>query len=103
VTVLEKPPTRSSEQNRLLHSALRDIAEQVEWKGQRFTLEIWKRLCMASWLREQGDAPLLIPALDGNGVDIVYEKTSRLSVAACSDFLTWCYSFGAQNGVKWKY
>jgi hypothetical protein len=42
-------------------------------------MEVWKRLCMASWLREQGEKPLMIPALDGHGFDVVFEKTSKLS------------------------
>lgn len=94
-----RPPNRSLDQNALLHDALSDIAAQVEWKGQRFTLDTWKRLCMASWLRERGGQPELIPALDGNGFDVVYERTSKLTVAQMSEFLEWITAFGAENGV----
>lgn len=94
-----RPPNRSLDQNALLHDALSDIAAQVEWKGARFTLDVWKRLCMASWIRERGGQPELIPALDGNGFDVVYERTSKLTVAQMSEFLEWVTAFGAQNGV----
>lgn len=94
-----RPPNRSLDQNALLHDALSDIAAQVEWKGQRFTLDTWKRLCMASWLRERGGQPELIPALDGNGFDVVYERTSKLTVAQMSEFLEWITAFGTENGV----
>lgn len=96
------PPKRSAEQNRLLHSALNDIAEQVKWHGEQLTADVWKRLCTAAWLRERGAKPLLLPALDGNGVDIIYERTSQLSVSECSDLLSWCYAFGAEHGVQFK-
>lgn len=102
-TVTLAPKTRSSEQNRLLHSALSDIAEQVEWKGQRFPMLVWKRLCTAAWLREKGEWPTLVPSLDGSGLDVIYERTSQLSVAQCSELLEWCYAFGAQNGVTFKF
>jgi hypothetical protein len=94
-----RPPNRSLDQNALLHDALSDIASQVEWKGHRFTLDVWKRLCMASWIRERGGHPEMIPALDGNGFDIVYERTSKLTVGQMSEFLEWVTAFGAQNAV----
>lgn len=94
-----RPPNRSLDQNALLHDALSDIAAQVEWKGHRFTLDVWKRLCMASWIRERGGAPEMIPALDGNGFDIIYERTSKLTVAQMSEFLEWVLAFGTENGV----
>ena len=101
--VLEvRPQTRSSEQNRLLHAALTDIAQQVEWMGQKLSVEVWKRLCMASWLREKKEQPMLIPALDGNGFDVIFERTSKLSVTQCSELLEWCFAFGAEHGVKFR-
>lgn len=96
------PPSRKLIQNALLHALLTDLHEQCEWHGKRFTVLTWKRLCMASWLREKGEQPELIPALDGNGFDIVFEKTSELSVQECGELIDWIYAFGAQNGVKFK-
>jgi hypothetical protein len=97
-----KPPQRTSGQNRLLHSALADIANQVIWHGERFDLSVWKRLCTSAWLRECGDHSLLVPALDGHGLDIIFEKTSHLSISQLSELLEWCYAFGAENGVTFK-
>ena len=96
------PSTRSLEQNRLLHAALTDISQQVEWKGQKFTVEIWKRLCVAAWLREKKEQPMLIPALDGNGFDVIFERTSKLSNTQCSELLEWCFAFGADHEVKFR-
>lgn len=94
-----RPPNRSKDQNALLHDALTDISKQVEWKGQRFSVVTWKRLCTAAWLRETGEAPSLIPALDGNGFDIIYEHTSDLNVGQMRALLDWVMAFGDQNGV----
>ena len=94
--------TRSLDQNAKLHSMLTDISKQVIWHGQKFSMETWKRLCVAAWLREKNERPLLVPALDGAGVDIIYEKTSKLNVSECAELIEWCYAFGAQNGVKFK-
>ena len=102
--VLEvRPETRSSEQNRLLHAALADIAEQVEWAGKKLSVDVWKRLCTASWLRERKEQPMLIPALDGNGFDIIFERTSKLSATQCSELIEWCFAFGAEHEVKFRY
>lgn len=101
--VLEvKPEPRSSEQNRLLHAALTDISQQVEWMGEKLSVEVWKRLCMASWLREKKEQPMLIPALDGNGFDVIFERTSKLSRTQCSELLEWCFAFGAEHEVKFR-
>lgn len=93
------PPTRNLEQNARLHAVLSDIADQVVWHGQRLSLDVWKRLCTAAWLREIGESPEMVPALDGKGFDVLFEKTSRLSVRQMSSLIEWVQMFGAQNGV----
>ncbi len=101
-------PKRSLAQNAAIHVALSDIADQLHWPpppsnhGQKFPLLTWKRLSMAAFLREEGERPDLIPALDGKGFDIVYEKTSQLTVEQASKYLEWIYAFGAENGVVWS-
>lgn len=97
-----RPEKRSDPQNRLLHAAITDIAQQVEWKGQKFTVEVWKRLCVAAWLREKKEQPMLIPALDGNGFDVIFERTSKLSTTQCSELVEWCFAFGAEHEVKFR-
>lgn len=89
-----KRQTRSILQNALLHAVLTDIAKQVKWHGQSFDVVTWKRLCMAAWLREKNEQPQLIPALDGKGFDIIFERTSSLNVKDCADFCTWCLVLG---------
>ena len=102
VIIKPKKITRNQRQNALLHAVLADISKQVKWHGQMFDLVTWKRLCMASWLREKREQPCLIPALDGHGVDIIFERTSQLNVKDCAEFCTWCIAFGDEHNVKFK-
>lgn len=93
---------RSGEQNKKLHAALGDIARQVEHAGKKWDILIWKRLLTAAWMREAGDNPQLIPAVDGNGFDIVYERTSKLTVKQCASLLEWIQAFGVEHSVRWS-
>lgn len=105
---LEKPKNlsitdddRSAEQNKKLHACLTDISRQVDHAGKKWNVTIWKRLCTASWLREMGDSAQMIPALDGNGFDVIYEKTSKLGVKKCASLIEWVLAFGAEHQVRW--
>ena len=105
---LEKPKTvtindedRSAEQNKKLHAMLADIARQVEHAGMKWDVTIWKRLCTAAWLRETGASIQMIPAIDGNGIDVLYERTSKLSMKKCAELILWVEAFGAEHEVKW--
>lgn len=105
---LEKPKKvsvtgadRSIEQNKMLHARLSDIAAQVEHAGMKWDVTVWKRLCTAAWLRERGAAIQMIPAIDGKGVDVLYEPTSKLSMKKCAELITWIEAYGAECQVKW--
>lgn len=97
-----KKVTRNSDQNRRLHTMLGDLARQCDINGQRFSVDVWKRLCVAAWLREQNERPMMIPSLDGNGVEVIYEKTSRMTVEQCASLITWVQAYGDEQGVKWS-
>lgn len=95
-----RPPTRSLEQNAMLHAALADIAKKLKWHGKRLELDVWKRLCTAAWLREIGESPEMIPALDGKGFDVIFERTSQLTVVQMTSLIEWVIAFAVQNGVE---
>lgn len=99
VSIKEKD--RSGDQNRALHAMLSDISRQVEHYGKRFDVETWKRLCTAAWLREEGEQAQLIPALDGQGFDLVFARTSKLTIKQCASLLEWISAYGSQASVKW--
>jgi hypothetical protein len=92
---------RTAEQNAKLHAMLMDISRQVEHAGKKWNVLIWKRLCTAAWLREIGESAQMIPAIDGNGFDVIYEKTSKLGVKKCASLIEWVQAFGAEHQVRW--
>jgi len=99
--IIIKDQDRSGEQNKALHAALADIAAQVEHAGKKWDVLIWKRLLTAAWLREAGDQPQMIPAVDGHGFDVIYERTSKLTVKQCAELIEWVHAFGAEHQVRW--
>jgi hypothetical protein len=96
-----EPPKRNSDINAALHAKLGEIAERVEWAGKRWDIETWKRLLVAAWTRATGERTLILPALDGHGVDIVFRRTSEMTQAEMRDLLAfvdaWCAEQPAMN------
>lgn len=92
-----KPPTRSGEQNAMLHALLTEIAARVPWAGKLRDVETWKRLLTAAWLRARGDSVEFLPALDGHGVDVVFRRTSTLTRAECSELVDFVQAWAAEH------
>jgi len=99
--IVIKDQDRSGEQNRALHAMLSDISKQVEHVGKKWDVLIWKRLLTAAWLREGGENPQMIPALDGHGFDVIYERTSQMTVKQCASLMEWVQFFGDEHQVRW--
>ena len=102
VHIEAKPETRSTAQNRLLHSRISDVSKQVQWAGKLRDIDTWKRLLTAAWLRTRGEAIELLPAIDGHGVDIVFRRTSSLVSAECAELADYILAWGDGEGVKWS-
>lgn len=89
-----EPPKRGLDINAALHAKLGEIAERCEWAGRRWSAEVWKRLLVAAWSRANKEPVMLVPALDGHGVDIVMIRTSTMTQADMRDLLAyidaWC-------------
>lgn len=90
---------RSTDQNALLHALLTRVAQQRQWAGQWLSVEDWKRLVTAAFVRAQGRTPRILPALDGAGVDVLYRRTSRMSKKEMTDLIDWLHWWCAENGV----
>lgn len=101
VLTVEKPK-RSSVQNRRLHAMLSDIAKQVEWSGAKRDVDTWKRLVVAAWLRAEGEPVEFIPAIDGKGVDVIFERTSRMNKGQLSSLIEYVSLWGDSKGVEWS-
>lgn len=86
--------SRTSQQNALLWSLLTEIAEQVEWHGQRLSKEDWKDMLSAALKRQ-----MVVPGIEG-GFVVLGARTSKMSVAEMTEMIEFCYAFGAEHGVR---
>ena len=90
---------RSVEQNAKLHALLQDIAQQLEWAGEYRDIETWKRMMVAAFERANANAPVMLPALDGAGVDFIYRRTHRMSKQELSELIEFATSWALEHGV----
>lgn len=94
-----KPAKRSMEQNARLHAMLQEISERMVWDGERRSVEVWKRLFTAAWLRARGEVTTQsLRSLDGPGVDVVYWHTSTLTTAEASELMDYIEAWVASGG-----
>lgn len=91
--------TRTTEQNRLLHSILKDLSDQVEWFGKHLTPDGWKNM-----LSGHLDGVDLVPNMDGTGfVSLTKGKsTSKMTKRELSAMFELAWAFGSERGVKWS-
>lgn len=90
---------RSHDQNAKLHAMLSDIAKQRQWAGQWLDVETWKRLMIAAYCRANGNAPTMLPSLDGNGIDMIYRRSSRMSKQEMSELIEYVGFWMVDNGI----
>jgi hypothetical protein len=97
ITLSVEEERRNNRQNALLHATLADIASRREWAGRKWEAEVWKRLLTAAWMRTRGEQLVVVPALDGHGVDVVFQRTSRLSKAEMAELLDFIQAWEAMQ------
>lgn len=90
-----REPTRNLEQNAALHAVLGEIAASRQWAGQTLSIEDWKRLLTAAWCRATGRGVKLLPALDGQGFDALYQRTSTLTKSEMSELIDYIHAWAA--------
>ena len=90
-----KANKRSVPQNKLLWSALTDLATQLPWHGVRLTPEDYKLLMLDAWNKEMR----IVPNVDGNGFVNLGRSSSELTVAEMTDLITVIHAFGGSYGV----
>jgi hypothetical protein len=93
-TVDINPPKRSQEQNRRLWAFLGDIAEQVDWYGQKLSPDDWKSIFTASLQKSR-----VVPGLDPGSFVVMGLRTSKMNKQEMSDLMTLIEAFGAERGV----
>lgn len=87
---------RTIGQNALMWTLLRDISNQVEWYGQRLSMNDWKWIFTAAVRRQR-----MVPGIDG-GMVFLGEPTSVMSKQEMADMIESIYMFGQEKGVEWS-
>ena len=95
--VTVEPQRRNSEQNAALHARIGEIASRTEWCGKKWDTETWKRLLVGAWSRAINEPVMMLPALDGHGVEIVFRRTAALTKRECSELLEWINAWAAEH------
>lgn len=111
-------PTRTLEQNKLLHGLISDVAKQLPHPlpprndGEFHGLNWWKPRCTLSWLIElkdekkaqlglTGDAEVVTALEDGDEIGLLLPHTSDLTTEQCASLCEWILGFGGRHGVVW--
>lgn len=89
-----KPPTRNLSQNALMWALLSDVAEQVDWHGNKLTPDEWKDVFSAAIHKQK-----VVPGIDG-GFVVCGQRTSKMSKSEFSDLVELIHAFAAQQGVR---
>lgn len=87
---------RSKEQNDKMWPTLRDIAQQVDWHGQKLQDFEWKEVFSAALKRQK-----VVPGIDG-GFVVIGSSTSRMPKRDLSELIELATAFGVEHGVKWS-
>lgn len=88
--------SRTTDQNAKLWAMLSDLS-RAKPEGRRHPPEIWKALTMHAC----GWEVQFQTGLNGEPFPVGY-RSSRLTVAQCSDLIEFIYSYGAEHGVEWS-
>lgn len=91
---------RTSEQNKRLHALISDISTQMKWAGEYRDAETWKRLFVSAFERERGNSPVILPALDGHGMDFVFTRTHRMNKAEMIQMIDFVTAFALEHDVR---
>jgi hypothetical protein len=91
VTITE--PKRSMVQNALMWCLLGELAEQVDWYGQKLTAENWKDVLTAALKKQE-----VVPGIEG-GFVVLGTSTRKMTKLEMSELIDFIYHFGAEKGV----
>lgn len=93
-SVTFKRSQRTTDQNSLLWAALTDIAQQVDWYGQKLSPADWKNVLTASLRKCR-----VVPGIDVGTLVPLGLHTSDMTKDEFSDLIELIHAFGAEHGV----
>jgi len=88
---------RSLPQNSKQWAIYTDIAEQLDWHGNKMSKDDWKILLTNEWKPQT-----IVPSISGSGFCVLNASTSKASKQELSDLIEIAYAFGSNMGVKWS-
>jgi len=89
-----KPATRTTAQNARLWALLTDLAQQVDWYGQKLDAATWKDITTASLRKSR-----VVPGIDPGSFVVTGLHTSTMTKAELGDLMLLIEAFGAEHGV----
>lgn len=95
-----KPPTRSGEQNSLIHAVVTEWGKAIGWKygGIDVDLDDLKVIAMSAYRKQQRGSNRFVIGLEGEPVDLQL-KTSRLSKGEASELVDMIQAVTAGVGI----
>lgn len=93
-TLRTTPPKASDELTSRMHCAIRCVAQQLTWAGEKLCEEDWKRLFVAAVYQQR-----VLPSPNGSGFVVLDRRTARMSGPMKYDLTEYIYAFGSERGV----
>ena len=87
---------RSNPQNAKMWAMLTEVANQVEWHGQRLSPEEWKDIFTAGLKRQK-----VVPGIDG-GFVVLGTSTSKMTKEELAEMIEFIYAFGSERDVVFE-
>jgi hypothetical protein len=89
-----RAPKRTLPQNDKLWACLSDVAQQVEWYGQKLNATDWKDMFTASLRKAR-----VVPGIDPGSFVLLGLHTSSMDKEEMSNLIELIHAFGAERGV----
>lgn len=90
-------PRRTIDQNSKLWAMLTEVAEQVEWYGQKLSPIDWKDMFTASLRKAR-----VVPGIDPGSFVLLGLHTSEMDKVELAALIELIFAFGAQHGVTFQ-
>lgn len=94
-----RPPTRSLEQNAMLHGTFGIIAKQRPFMERMLHPLQWKTIFISGHAVATGLGSDMVPGLEGEFVNI-RESSAQMGVARMSSLIEYVLAWCANNGIK---
>ena len=96
VTIAE--PSRTLDQNALLHDILTSVSKQCDYLGKKRSVDFWRGLFVSGWEIASGRKPEIVPGLEGEFINI-RRSTTQMSKRDFSSLCEYVYAWCAMNGI----